>query len=211
MNVLETEHDLVFNHHLGVHSGTAVMEDLLARKLWELCNRAHTLITMKDNCMDIFLRFCESLTPEKRNRMLTAFVVFEKGDLLDYMQLVKPHLVHSSRIMTPLSSVEQHAPAFWTSTAGQQQIVAGDVNRPGVLRSTKLAPFVTRGRVEALREAGHPFLKIVDKLIEAYVSNFSHTAACSQPELVRLCHCCLFVVLLFSTHIMLLKTIQADQ
>lgn len=176
VEVLESE-KLVFSHNLGVHSGTAVIEDLVARKLWELCNRAHTLITMKDKCMEVFLSFCERLTAEKRNRMLTAFSVFDKEDLLDYVQLVRPHLVKDA-ITAPISPTGVNYGAILASAPGPSSIAAGNSNRPGVQVFKKSAPFVSR--VEALRKAGHPFLKIVDRIIE---DKHAETEAKRDPDI----------------------------
>ena len=176
VDVLETEQNLLFNHHLGVHSGTAVIEDLLVRKLWEMCNKAHAMITMKDNCMDTFLRFCEGLSTEKRNRLLTAFSVFEKGDLLDYVQLVKPHLVQDSTVQ-PLNSTEHRDEARCTTVTDNRTTFAGDTSKSGALRSLQIVPFVSR--VEALRKAGHPFLKIVDKLIDVRLTHCTECLRCN--------------------------------
>lgn len=170
VEVLESE-KLVFSHNLGVHSGTAVIEDLVARKLWELCNRAHTLITMKDKCMEVFLSFCERLTAEKRNRMLTAFSVFDKEDLLDYVQLVRPHLVKDA-ITAPISPTVANYGAIFASAPRPSSVAAGNSSRPGVQVFRKSAPFVSR--VEALRKAGHPFLKIVDRIIEVRIVLCAH-------------------------------------
>jgi hypothetical protein len=185
VDVLDSE-SLVFSHNLGVHSGTAVIEDLIARKLWELCNRAHTLITMKDNCMETFLKFCEHLSHDKRNRLLTAFVVFDKGDLLDYVQLVKPHLVRDP-FMKPLTSAEQQETGTRTSVVIRTQTVK-ERDAPAALRGSQAAAaFVSR--VEALRSAGHPFLKIVDKLITARLPTSVHLFSCSWIACAMLTCC----------------------
>ena len=164
------------------------MEDLLVRKLWELCNRAHALITMKDNCMDTFLRFCENLSTDKRNRLLTAFSVFDKGDLLDYVQLVKPHLLQDSTTQS-LVSTEQSYKSLRQSTIGNRNTGSGEVTKPGALRSMQLAPFVSR--VEALRKAGHPFLKIVDKIIDVRLKHFLSYLVEFWPMAQRLLMCLL--------------------
>jgi hypothetical protein len=95
---LEKEHALVFGHNLGVHSGTAVIEDVIVRKLYEQCKRAVFLITNHDSCMETFFLFCERLSPAQRNRMLTAFLDFDENDLL--VRSRKAHTNGNSSLIT---------------------------------------------------------------------------------------------------------------
>lgn len=69
LKLLDAEYHAINSHNLGVQSGTAVIENLLVRRLHALCAKVHLLMVLHDDCSDAMAAFCAALRPTQLNRI----------------------------------------------------------------------------------------------------------------------------------------------
>jgi hypothetical protein len=69
IKLLDAEYHAITSHNLGVQSGTAVIEDLLVRRLHAICGQVHMLMVLHDDCADAMTAFCTALRASQLNRV----------------------------------------------------------------------------------------------------------------------------------------------
>lgn len=69
LKLLDAEYHTINSHNLGVQSGTAVIDNLIVRRLHALCGQVHMLMVLHDDCSDAMAAFCSALRPSQLNRL----------------------------------------------------------------------------------------------------------------------------------------------
>lgn len=69
LKLLDAEYHAINSHNLGVQSGTAIIENLLVRRLHALCAKVHLLMVLHDDCGDAMAAFCAALRSTQLNRI----------------------------------------------------------------------------------------------------------------------------------------------
>jgi hypothetical protein len=195
VNLLDREYHYVYNHNLGVQSGTSVIEDVQIQRGHALCSRVACLIAHDESCSEKMVTFCRSLTPVHLNHLQTIFDSFDMDQVTDFLRIrmFNTSSIHASLAAARGSMVGQKALAecmqqqsLHGQPGSQAMTLIGSEMATGkrVPASTRtghqahnhgqIEPFCskatsTRGyasRYEQLRAAGHPFVLVADDMLK---------------------------------------------
>jgi hypothetical protein len=186
LDLIDREYKFVYTHNLGVQSGTAVIEDLQARRMFALCNRVLFFITEYPECADSLAIACRRLDRISRNRLLSIFDLFELQEISDYIQLYNNVISKSNVELSSTSDTAQAqlaTPNQKSRWDGLREAMLRDTKQPfietvgrngtsrnsttnhGDLSTGDLTQEAREMRFQAMRDSQHPFIAIADSLL----------------------------------------------
>lgn len=175
LTLLDEEYDSVYGHNLGVASGSAVLDDLVAARCKALCRRCTAMIAHEEACAQALLAVCKTLPALKLNRLLTVLDAFGLEQVTDWLRL---SFTDSSALepisgRTILPSEVDNTSHIGSGTTTQKSAHQGE-GSPGQDVQTWLGRqnMVAHDHghkqpktLTQLRSAGHPLVQIADGML----------------------------------------------
>jgi hypothetical protein len=195
VSLLDKEYRFVYSHNLGVQSGTSVMEDVQVQRVRALCSRIAAMVAHESAYAEALIAVCKAMSPARLNRMQTVFDSLDMEHVTDFVRLsmfdssdifrqtpqAARALAQSLQPVTqPLGGCEPHGAGSSSDDDGhgavdmsQSHATSRRTSQRGAtcqmsskLRHAQQLEAPEAMRYERLRAAGHPFVRVADKLLK---------------------------------------------